>query len=756
MRRLIPLLALAVLPFVALAQDIAPKVSLKLEKANAKPGEEVKGTVTATFAPGLHGYQNPPTKDYMLAVKVSAGEATSLKSVNYPKGHMEMAGGEEAAVYSDTVNFPVVVIAPSTPGSAKVELAFFYQQCDAQACYMPATIKVNASLTVEGDTGPVIDVSTTRKAPREATFQAVPYTNKIKPGSSYTQVIRANSGRGLFFFAKEGSESAISIKGDGVETYTPPTGTSRTLGTEKGRAVSSPEDLAIVLRAPDQPGTHEYTLNISYMQADAEGTFTRQSKTLRFSIDVTDNEEENPVTEPGTRTTPPVDGGTTEPPKRATTASNDDGLLGFLNKALEEGNWALIIPAALLVGLALCLTPCVFPMIPVTVTFFSNQGSKSTSGRFSLGLFYALGIAFTYGAVGGISAAAGGAVGELFTKQWFLFALAALMVALALSMFDVYEIRLPGFIQKNLKGRSGPVGALIMGLLMGFAAAPCAGALVGAVAVKVAEIGSIPTGLGMFGLIGIGMGLPFMALATASSGAKALPKSGGWLKTTKAVLGLVVLYIAVDYLFKGLGLSPSEARTQIAWIAVFAAFAIYLLFIDKSDATRAVATIKGVTAVGLGVLGGLAFASYQQIKFDEEYAKLLASQGPAAGDSQVVGKTINWIPYNDENFAKAVASGKPIMIDGRADWCTICHEMEARVFHTPEGLVSLSGIYLLEMDWSTNVPNEYIEMTKKRFGIKGLPHVVFMEPGGKNEFSVGNIRDVEELKGYLRKVGAKL
>jgi thiol:disulfide interchange protein len=80
--------------------------------------------------------------------------------------------------------------------------------------------------------------------------------------------------------------------------------------------------------------------------------------------------------------------------------------------------------------------------------------------------------------------------------------------------------------------------------------------------------------------------------------------------------------------------------------------------------------------------------------------------------------------------------------------------MEDRVFKTPEGLIALSGVYLLEMDWSTSVPDEYIEMTKKRFNIRGLPHVVFMKPGGKDEFSVGDIKDVDELKGYLKQIGA--
>lgn len=733
-------LLLALVPALALGQDSPPEVTFSTEKATYKAGEEIKGTVTATFAPGLHGYQNPPSKDYMLAVKVTAGAGTTLKTVKYPKGHMAMAGGEEAAVYSGTVEFPVVIAAPKGTGKVKLSLAFFYQQCDDNMCYIPNTIEVGADVTIEAaPQNPTIDVgepAVNKPAPSSATVSVSNVPPTVLPGAKYQIELVVQTKGKLTLFPTPGAQR-VTVTGAEVASVLEQDGSMR-----DGTGETSRYTLELV--APETTGEQEVALLVGYRQTDGEAPFAAQTGGVTYKLNVqappptTDQEPEQPTTQ------------------QAPTSSSDGGLLGFLNNALEKGNWALIIPAALLTGLALCLTPCVFPMIPITVTFFSNQGEKTNGGRFSLGLFYALGIAITYGAAGGIAAASGGFVGELFTKPWFLFALGALMIVLALSMFDVYELRLPGFIQKNLKGRSGPVGALIMGLLMGFAAAPCAGALVLAVAVKVANIASIPVGVGMFGLIGLGMGLPFMVLATASSGAKALPKSGGWLKTTKAVLGLVVIYIAFDYAFKGLGMSPSEAPTQLAWVVVFAGFAAYLLFFDKSDPTVAVSRIKGVTAVGLGLLAGLSYSTYKQIKFDDEYAKLAAQQGAVNADSQVVGKTINWIPYNDENFAKAVASGKPIMIDGRADWCTICHEMEARVFHTPEGLIALSGVYLLEVDWSTDVPKEYIDMTKKRFSIKGLPHVVFMEPGGKNEFSVGNIHDVNELKTHLRRVGASL
>jgi thiol:disulfide interchange protein DsbD len=720
MRRILPLLTVLLLPLPVFGQDVPPTVSFKTEKSTYKPGEDIKGTVTATFAPGLHGYQNPPSKDYMLSVTVKPGEGTVVKSVSYPKGHMEMAGGEEAAVYSGTVAFPVVVLAPSARGKVKLSLDFFYQQCDADACYMPNTIPVSAEVTVETITAPESDGP--NKAPRSPTLGVEQPTSPVDAGAPFAATVRIAPGRGLSLFASADSSSPIQVRGDSVASVGQVEGRTATVGGSKGTVYPDAIAVPIELRAPREPGRHEIVLSIGYTQADATQVFTPESESVTIAIEVKG--------ETATTAMPETGGDSTEPSESAATPSMG-GVLGFLNNALEKGNWALIVPAALVAGLALCLTPCVFPMIPVTVSFFSNQGSKTVAGRFGLGLFYAIGIAITYGAVGGISAAAGGAVGQLFVKPWFVIALALLLVALALSMFDLYEIRLPGFIQRNLKGRSGPIGALIMGMLMGFAAAPCAGALVGAVAVKVAEIGSVPTGLGMFGLIGLGMGLPFMALATVSAGAKAMPRSGGWLKTTKAVLGLVVLYFAFDYLFKGIGLRTGEVRTNTAWLAVFGGFIVYLLFFEKTEASKAVTAIKGLAVAGIGVFAGMTYS---------------ALHTPQAA--------LNWVPFSEQTFQQAVASGKPIMIDGKADWCVQCREIEHGVFMTPEGTAALKDVYLMSIDWSTGVSPAYIEETKARFSIVGLPHIVFMEPGGKNEFAVKDIKSVDELKGHLRKVGA--
>jgi thiol:disulfide interchange protein DsbD len=414
-----------------------------------------------------------------------------------------------------------------------------------------------------------------------------------------------------------------------------------------------------------------------------------------------------------------------------------EGLAGWLLKNFEARNYAMIVLAAVLVGLLLCLTPCVYPMIPITVGYFSNQSAANRGAKLLLGAMYTLGIAITYGAVGGVFAVIGQGVGTLFTQPWFLFSLAALMVVLALSMFDVYEIGVPSFIGKHLKGRSGPVGALIMGLLMGFAAAPCAGALVSAVAIGVADTRSVPLGVTVFTAIGLGLGLPFFALASLSTGAsRALPKSGGWLKTVKAILGLVVLWLGADYLFKGLGWRSDDARTFLGWVVFYVGAALYLLFFDRTEPSRLVQGLKGTAVLGLGLLAGIAWQSRSAALFEQS----------VRADGGSMATKIQWIPWTEAAFEEAKQSGKPIFIDAWAEWCTECKVIEKKVLNTPEGIRALQGVVTMKIDWSTGQDAGYIESTAKKFDIVGLPHLMFFKPGGAPVKTVNELASVEELK----------
>lgn len=133
----------------AFAQNDPPTVSLKLP-ASAKPGEVVKGTLTVKFATGLHGYQNPPTKDYMIPVKVEAEKGTTIKKIEYPKGSAEKVAGENdpVMVYEGEIEIPVQVVMPKKAGKTNVKLVVKYQQCNDSGCFPPSQVNAAASITV--------------------------------------------------------------------------------------------------------------------------------------------------------------------------------------------------------------------------------------------------------------------------------------------------------------------------------------------------------------------------------------------------------------------------------------------------------------------------------------------------------------------------------------------------------------------------------------------------------------------------------
>lgn len=128
----------------------APKAQLTLTQTEAVAGSLVKGTVSLTFAPGLHGYQNPPSEDYMIPVAIKSVEGATKLSVRYPAGHAAAVGGELNPVmtYSGTVEIPVLVRIPEVTGTHEFKIAVGYQQCNDQACFPPGTITVTGSVNV--------------------------------------------------------------------------------------------------------------------------------------------------------------------------------------------------------------------------------------------------------------------------------------------------------------------------------------------------------------------------------------------------------------------------------------------------------------------------------------------------------------------------------------------------------------------------------------------------------------------------------
>lgn len=682
------LLLAAVSPALSQPND-PPKASLKLAKMSAMVGEQIAGTVRIEFADGLHGYQNPPSEQDSIPVSVSLKSGGfQLVSVTYPRGELKEVGGATKPVAIYSGAIEILIVIKATASRQKeIEFEIGYQQCTDEKCYPPESLSITSGMVVVEG---IRDAS-----PQQGGGQM----SSPPPGKQAPSQVNASP--------RNQGKPTGQPKSDQV-VRPQPTLEPSTAKPPSTDAIQKP------VPNPDTP--------VSSEPAAAKGP------------------------------APPLSPEQEAPPIEGTTETSESGWVeGLIRNGFEQGNYLIVLIAAALTGLALALTPCVYPMIPVTISFFSNQVGGSRGARAGLGFIYLIGIAATYGAVGGIFAAAGRGIGGLFTQPWFLLALAALMFALALSMFGVYEIGIPKFIGKRIHGRSGPIGALAMGFLVGFAAAPCSGPLVIGVATEIAKLQSIPIGIMVFTAIGVGMGLPFFALGAFATGAKSLPRAGGWLTTFKSILGIVVLWLALDYFLKGIQFRAGEPRTFLVQALFFVAAAAYLFLLENSGSSRAIMAMKGIAILACGLFAGQAWQMRTEALRLAEFQKL------TAGNKSVVPQKVDWIPFTKESFEEAKRSGKPIVIDASADWCLVCKEIEHAVFDQPKGIVAMREVIALRVDHSTGVSDEYIDMTSELLGIKGLPHIEIMKPGGEEVKVVTGKSELdtpEKLIGYLKLAGA--
>ena len=381
-------------------------------------------------------------------------------------------------------------------------------------------------------------------------------------------------------------------------------------------------------------------------------------------------------------------------------------------------------------GLALNLTPCVYPIIPITVGYFGGQASGSRSSTIVLAILYLLGMASMYSALGVIAALTGSILGSALQNPFVTAFIALVMVGLAASMFGLYEIRVPARLS-GVAGtaKQGYLGAFLMGLTVGIVAAPCIGPFVLGLLTFVGERGDPVIGFALFFTLSIGLGLPYVFLAVASGSISKLPRSGEWMEWIRKVFGVILLAMAVYFLDPVL----PEAIYYILMGALLVAGGIILGFVMKVASTYAFFNVFR-RALGLVMpLIGLWFVF-------------------APGHIFGITPGIPWLPYDDDHLVAATSKNQPVVIDFSAEWCIPCEELEHETFNQPDVIEAARRIVPLRADLTLSASEEVVALRKK-FNIRGVPTIVFIDRNGKERDDLRVIHFIEKDE-FLEKLQA--
>jgi len=378
----------------------------------------------------------------------------------------------------------------------------------------------------------------------------------------------------------------------------------------------------------------------------------------------------------------------------ATTGGGDD-----LQSRLARTPLALKLLLLYGLGLLLAFTPCVYPMVPVTVGYFSTQGESRTRRVVLLAAVYVLGLALTYSVLGAVAATTGKMFGTAMQSPFVTVGIAAILVALALSMFGLYELQAPSFIQSRASGKSGVAGALVMGLIFGVVAAPCVGPVVLGLMTYVASLGSPLMGFALFFVLALGIGTPLFALAAFSA---KLPLPGMWMVAVKKAAGFLLLGAAAYFLTP---LLP-DLIGQYAIPVVVVVGGLYLGFFEKSIKASRVGASLG-KATGMAALA---------------VAVVLAVPKPNR-------HSLKWQPYSPSVVVAAAKAHKPVMIDFTAKWCAACRELEEKTFSSPRVAKAAAGFDRFRVD-GTNQSDPAVQSAARKYAVKGFPTVIFIDASG--------------------------
>lgn len=353
----------------------------------------------------------------------------------------------------------------------------------------------------------------------------------------------------------------------------------------------------------------------------------------------------------------------------------------------------------MLLGLLMSLTPCIYPMIPVTIGIMQGQGDKSFWLTAAHALAYSFGIATTFALLGLFAAASGTIFGMLLTSPVVVLGIVALMLYLAGSMFGWYEMRLPRFLQENNAQHKGSViSSFLFGAVSGTVASPCLSPGLALVLCIVAAIGNKFIGFLLLFAFGIGLSIPLMIIGTVSGSMNKLPRAGMWMIEVKKIFGFLLIGMAFYYL--------KNITPWYVMLWMLGAFAV-IVGVYYLRARKIWKVVVGTGAIALAVL--IFFEAYQVT-----FHPLQQEQDNF------------WVTDYNQAQQKALAEHKLLFLDFWAPSCSICTAVDKTLLKNSEVRTALNALVPAKIEMV--MTDSTIARLKELFGIVGLPTFLVVDP----------------------------